>query len=818
MSMWQDQTMDSHLLEDFEVARRKWFEFVVGRVVSTNITEVFADNKMNPTPCEQALLATHVGLGHIYGFSSADIAVFSYLSTNETDRLISHIWRTGRFDLRLARYLSDLWRCLYRLGRDTGSVRPEMLSEIYTSQVGLREGACQDQDMNPTVRQKLVSAFLANNALSDIAPDATKHYELDCTGSHLSMVRGLVERDFRSALTHLTMLEVIASFSDEDLSLNGDGDLLAASRVVDLSLSLPGGWPGPTPKDVPDWVATAVTTNGARLYFANAGFVPGWLFVAESQDQYRAIKAWTYNPIFTVHRVGGSGDILLGIEMTLPSDDSRVEADWRYQLNRPSNMRELRALLAIGFIRIDIYQIDSHSILEYSHSFGCKIPPKTLQCISELLPKELSMDEIAEYFQKPTVGQQLYAMAQIEQHAFDNLNQGFRAEPGSQLSKMFNEYLQAVDWKNATLLNGIQPDETMLMEAHETLRQEFVAAGRKKFEAIDPVLLGPERAYIQIVPTRDIPVVLTATACFIDEAGEPYVDFFEFDGPFDLSWSIDDQSAALQLGFSALATLMEKQISKLVVNAHSTAYNLPYHEAFLRMGFTEVSYTHRAATLTERERQSKPGAVVCGYAGQGNNLIQAVNTELEMVSALSRTSRSDQPPHDLPSVVHFAGHGHCGSKTYEIAMEIQDGESPMSSARVLLDFDASGTDLVYLSACSSGSGSYGELQLMDSVPMDVAFIEKGARTVLSTSAPVNDPVACYFATVFHHAYASGSSVWDSYVLARESTKLKELPENSTLLSKALERSWPKWKEDLERGSSYYPHDWQYFRLSGRHWD
>ena len=270
-------------------------------------------------------------------------------------------------------------------------------------------------------------------------------------------------------------------------------------------------------------------------------------------------------------------------------------------------------------------------------------------------------------------------------------------------------------------------------------------------------------------------------------------------------------------GFRELRGLVELGICKIVVNAHSVTYNLPYHEALLRMGFTEASYSHRAGTLNRGCPSESTNTVVIGYAGAGTRHIKAVDTELEFVSELYDTTVTESPLSKLPATVHLSGHGHAGSKNYEVGIEIDPTGPPLSSARVLMDLDATDSDLVYLSACSTGSGSYGPLQLADTVPLDVAFIEKGARAVLSTSAPVNDSVACFFACIFHHARSTGDTIWDAYALAREATRDQEVPHNRPHLGDMLGRIWPQWRTDLMNGAASAPDDWQLFRLSGRHW-
>jgi hypothetical protein len=138
----------------------------------------------------------------------------------------------------------------------------------------------------------------------------------------------------------------------------------------------------------------------------------------------------------------------------------------------------------------------------------------------------------------------------------------------------------------------------------------------------------------------------------------------------------------------------------------------------------------------------------------------------------------------------------------------------VTPANVLLGADASLTDLVFLSSCSSGRGDYGPTTVMDAIPLDVAFLERGASCVISTSAPVNDAVSAAFAIAFHVAWLSGASIWDAYTEARTLTFKRKASQH---VISAIERVWPVWKTDLERASVTHPDDWMRFRVSGRHW-
>lgn len=809
--------MSSTLGADFVHGRRRWFQALVGRIVNARVEKTFADNTAKLSTSEKALLVAHAGLSHVYGIADGDIEVDGFLSGKEVQLLISHNWREGNLDARIASHTDVLWQCIYRLGRDLDEVRPEILSALFNSQLGRREQGETTANLEPAFVDTTATDVLFTDPVQPAALEGDRTSDLDVEGSHLPIVRGMAKRSVEDAARCVTMLELIACMPDNDRHRWNTDALEASSNQVMIHMSIPGGWPGPNATDVPDWVTDTVLTNGARMWYASAGLVPGWLIVAESDDELRAINHWTYEKRLLVGEEDAGRVAVLGMQLTLPSTGEQATAEWRYLLNDVRSLVRLKALMAMGLIRLDIYKIGGNAQLEYVYSYGFHLPLEFIQCCREILDKNEPSGGDLRLFSPLTPEQQLSTMAQIEQHAFEGVHRGLSAVPGSALAVAFQRYLEVLDATTSAVFGGFPADVRPPIEARESLRIAIASSSRNNITELDLASLGSDRAYVQITATRDEPVLLVAQAAFLDAEHSIVIESHEFAGPFSDAWPLETQSEALAKGLEGLRRVIDKRITKLVVNAHSVAYNLPYHEAFLRNGFAEVSYTHRAASLKRRPKSTAHGAVTCGFAGDGTKFIQGVDTELEIVARLYQTARSEFPPRKLPATVHLAGHGYAGFRSYEVGLEVQASQ-PLSSARVLLDFDASDTEVVFLSACSSGRGSFYEQQLAEAIPLDVAFLEKGARVVLSTAAPVNDFVACFFACVFHWARVSGQSIWNAYALARQATRSRQLPIGQLHLRDLLDESWPNWKQDLQDLSVSSADDWQLFRLSGRHWE
>ncbi|MGJ3190086.1 CHAT domain-containing protein [Paenarthrobacter sp. FR1] len=760
-----------------------------------------------------------MGLSHVYGIADSDTAVQDYLPEQVVVTLISKHWRVGHFPAELAPSLENLWACLYRLGLDTETVRAEVAKALLNSQLGRRMQGEALHRLDPDSVDRNVLTYLEKNPLTPSNLASLGSFALDAPSSHLPIVHALLMDQELEAAHLVTMLELTACLPDNAQMAWNTVALTTASRQILMYSSMPGGWPGPGQDDVPDWVRDCVTVTGARMTYASAGFVPGWLFVAESQDELNAVRRWAYNTQGSFFAgLNDSGDLVIGFEMTLPSDGETVQTSWLYPLDDALSLSRVKTMAAMGLIRIDIYRISSNAELEYVYSYGCSLPRVLVDALYNHLAAHELPHERVRTISPLSAPQRLLMMAQIEQHAFDGLHDNLSADVNSRLGIAFKRYLEIVDASTAAAFNGHPVDTQAYETAREVLRQTIGSSRERFTEPIDLKELGEDRAYAQFRFAKDSPRRLVADIAYLDESGATVVDSHELAGAYSAAWSIERQSAALADGFHDIASLLELGISKMVVNPHSVIYNLPYHEALLRLGFDQVSYCHRAGTLTRRRSTESTGSVVHGYAGEGKRHIRAVDIELQFIGELYESAHNEVFPTRLPAVAHFAGHGHSGTRNYEVGIEIDAQEPPLSSARVLMEFDAVDTDLVYLSACSTGRGSYGTLQLAETVPLDVAFIEKGARSVLSTAAPVNDAVACFFACVFHHLRRSGDDIWKAYVLAREATRDQRTPYDRSGLDEMLDRIWPNWRTDLAQGSATYPDDWQLFRLSGRHWD
>jgi hypothetical protein len=790
-------------LDDFTKRRESWIQYVAGRVCPDSLGERI-DGFEALNIVERGLVTVHIGLAHLLGVSDEDASLPNYVSTASTTEVISRWWRSGNADALTTSALYPTWVALFQLSRDLRLSHTDLLHTVATSQTGRKVAEFSTQDLSLVIRSPLGLTELLERAAGEpieASSFAEGSFQWDCSGSHLAAVRRLIQNfGVREVGSVLTLQEIAAALpSDEDDRWNLRS-LEQAAHLKHVYLSMPGGWAGPSEDDVPDWVRDIVTTRGAQSYFASSGLIPGWLFVANSDEELQAANRWSYEGgVGFDHLLQDRLKFLIRFEFG-PEDYGWIS--YEYLLNDLEQVNWARTILAVGFVRFELYKLGLFNELKFVASFGVVLPPGLVESAKLHLIERLPPDREISVFSSGVVDDRLKFAAQTERTFFENLGLCVpELASGSDLGIAYGAYLRALDAATKTRFRGSWDDHRNLIESKELLQSAISKHPRHQLEPLPIGSLGVGRA-----------------------PGIAESESFEFSGLFDPGYTAGSFGELCQYLSTALAPLRSLQgigVQKIVISAGAGVYNLPFHEALMALGFIEASYCHRVATLSSFSPANGHCAdgIVAGFAGVDGERIASVDVELAIVGELLSTDRTSLNMDRLPSIVHLAGHAKTGRSDLEIGLLLgPDKGHVLTSSEVLLNADATATELVFLSACSTGAGLFSIGELIGAVPLDVAFIEKGARVVVSTAAPVNDQVACFFACVFHEQIALGSSYWASYIATREAMRSRVLPPNSTRLSVLLAKYWLTWHDDLDNQSILNPDDWRLFRLSGRVWD
>jgi hypothetical protein len=786
-------------------------ELVVGRV-----QRIISAEKVEPalSVTETALLSTATGLGHLLGLDDEDLALDGVLTNEEVVSLISTVWRGGRVPGKWSVRVLETYQSLFICGRDTGTVRPSILEALADTQLHARlsEFLPQDElDATPsTFIDELCAAAVEFHADAEL-PDSIQA-RLDEPRWHLPLVAWLLEQLPKEAERAFTPLELRA-IARTSMDTTRGQDIDQWCRMSFIPMSIPGAWPARAGGDVPPWIREEVIEMGARFAYASTGNVPGWFVTSESDDEQRAFQSWTYNPGF--YWRAENSTIEVGFVLRFADGDHAL-VGYRYSVDDYIRLFDLRSMLATGVVRVDHYIIDSEARLRHVQAFGTPLPPQLIAECEAALAELTSGQEAQLRLALTETADVLEAMAIVDRNGLEGLeiftdSQGGEAD--SEAGASYRRVLRLIDAATQDAMRGSRVDERLLAEARDELR---VALARTERHAVplDLARLGAGRAYIQLRLHQES-LFLHCFVAYLDGDGSPVTHQFEFSDTIDLRSipvEIEGCVSELAAGLAELRTLLSAGIESVVLRTSAALYGIPWHEALLRLGFAQVSFVHRLNSLavSSPTLPASPRALVRGYADTGRAHLAAVSTELKTIATLYETAfRTDT----IPDVVHLSGHAVTGGASYSVA--IADGpDRPLSSARVLLDWKLSGTAVVVLSACNTGTVDVALDQVLEVLPLDVAFISAGAAAVVSTCAPVNDNVAAAFACAFHYELAAGVGVWKAYLHAREFAR-GDAPDRP--MAAWLDEQWPAWRVDLGRGLARAPHDWQLFRMVGRHW-
>lgn len=823
--MTEDRFSDPN--DDFQQRRARWLEAIAIKLMAGEPWQESQDVSHAKEPSlshiENAMLVAHVGLSHIYGLTEEDMTLGPYLSSEVAERTISR-WRSGDFDPRLSSQLLFVWLSLFQVGRDTCTIRKSLLNDLANSALCRLLTYETEGNLRPETDPRLPSFI--RQFYPDFeypSPGTPEHgsYPLDIPNSHLSLVRHAQNDPSGTFEKLVSLLELGASYADDHNDIWNATALDAVRHRKILPLIFPGAWPRIVGAAPPSWVLEDVRTRGARFSYASSGYIPGWYLVMDSDDVARAvIRAGYETKFFYTNRDGRR--LSFGFLLEFP-DGTYSRIAYSYDLAYIDSINNLRTMLAMGMVRIDFYKLNPDSSLSWDHSIGRRLPFELISL------GRAAVGEWTEAHPEPiehpqwTVDGRLKQMALMERNLFERLTicQRFlREDPNSTQSAAYNQFLNVAHVVTVQRYAGQIVDASLYDEAVSTLHSEIT----KVAPALDPVdlnTLGFDKAYIQFYVVTGH---LRALVAFNDPAHREICLDLDFPGKFSFlstSASVRNVSKQLSLLLHELVVLQERNIYTLILSLGADIYNLPIHDALLDLGFRQVSYTHRLGSVTTPSSlQPNDGVCISGYAATKGDHLAALKHELNVLKKIYRSKNIiTAVAHDMPPIAHWAGHGFHGFTAFEGGMQMGPINSDfVSSARVLAEYDCSSTSLVYLSACSTGRGEYGFDNLAIAIPMDVAFIEAGARAVLSTSAPVNDIVSAFFAVVFHFSIEiKRRSIWDAYALARICTQSQSLDPAVNDLGIILDTEWPSWIQDLGVASNLAPDDWRLFRLSGRFW-
>ncbi|MFJ6549952.1 CHAT domain-containing protein [Microbacterium sp. NPDC091676] len=569
---------------------------------------------------------------------------------------------------------------------------------------------------------------------------------------------------------------------------------------------MPGAWPKRAHGETPAWFRDVVTVDGARLWRSSSGYVATLSVVVETDRDERSILRWSYAPTLAA-RFPDEASVELFI--VLDPDDDPAYLPFSFDYRAHTALQQLDVMLIVGLVRVEFYRLDPDGRLRHLWNFGIPFP---------------SLGEIREHRAAwagstrgpmditPSPTELLQMIDQRQRSVFESSLPSFDVRSSApQVVDAWKWQLQVLDDAARTHARGGIVDERLLAEAASALRAAEATAERSLPPAHDKRIRAGE-ALLHVSVKEDTAwfsssVVFRTPDGVLDGAVTPLDTLDDQDHPeTDGSWS----DSLTQL-LDPLRELLSKGVTELVISAGLGAYSLPLHDAALRLGFRTATYAHALRLLHENRQPMVTGAaLILGHPGEGSQYIAAADAELNIVASLTGSPRVSTGWRTAwPEVVHIAGHGIAGGREHETGILLAN-EDFLSAPAILRDVNAEGTAIAFLSACSTGTGRFDVGRSARAVPLDVALLEKGCRTVISTSAPVNDHVALIFATAFHHARSLGAGNWDAYLAARACFEARG-PGVTRGVQELLDANFPRGRFPASSGQNQ---DWRLFRFSG----
>jgi hypothetical protein len=749
---------------------------------------------------EIALIDVHVGLSHLFGADNDEAAIDPFCPASAVQDLV-YLWRIGRQDIEVVGRVREVWTSLREAGTDLGLVHPELIASIDSSFLARR------LDINP--HSSLPPHPFWSIEPTEFATHTSVHDTWDSPGSHLGHLLASDACD-EELLRGLTPLEKLALAGDEeDVTLRRDANL--ATESMHLYLAMPGGWGGPGSENVPPWIRDYALASGGRILQERAGVIPCWFVIAESVDELRAFSSMRHMRSVAIGMEPDfPGRAIAQIELDMGDGGDPGVVTFVYERHSREAAWSFDMLGWVEAVRVEVYSIEQRE-LKYAFSFGLHFNLRPAVSKIRNLADRSDTNSAPELDSSQTI---ITRMQNINRVHFELIQLGRRARNLgiSAVEEPYDAWLTAIDVAARSEAAGVYCD---YFDMEESRRQ--IVARASSLEITEPSFslewLPDGWGFLQLVLVTDEPMRIEGLLAYRDRAGTlrgAAIPLQEYS--FSVGRLVTDDDG--------LDSLIELKLKGLILSPSGPLYAQATHEDFLQEGIPYVSYAHTstAISVAPRENLSSEGLLLSAWAGDGSagEPLSFLATEVRALEGLYGAARTDLPlSGTLPRVVHLAGHGMAGSRPTDHWLRASPSiDDLVTPARVLRQIDASATELVYLSACSTGRGVFTQRTIMEAVPLDVAFLERGARCVVSTAAPVNDAVASAFAIAFHSSWRAGASIWDAYVEARHLTSVHSASE---AVLDVLEEKWPSWLQDLELASRSNPEDWRKFRISGRHW-
>lgn len=280
--------------------------------------------------------------------------------------------------------------------------------------------------------------------------------------------------------------------------------------------------------------------------------------------------------------------------------------------------------------------------------------------------------------------------------------------------------------------------------------------------------------------------------------------------------------------------LKKENIERIILSPIDFLDGIPFHCAIIRNNkylcdvFKSITYTPTLKLLYRLTKNNKNGNntnTITGVVNTDDGLKYA-HKEVDLLKVLFPNKvkiltcpESENFLNNAQSykTIHFGVHtNYTYGAFWDVGLLINNNENDsLTVAQIIADANFNNVELANLAACSSGL-SAGQLDNYRTYAgMDVSFMIKGTKSVISTLWNVSDLAAFLYSSCLYWQLSKGKSIEDSHKISIDYLKQNKYSTGKidTDLKDILNAIYPNWEDLINKNISKVTY-WGCFKISG----
>lgn len=291
----------------------------------------------------------------------------------------------------------------------------------------------------------------------------------------------------------------------------------------------------------------------------------------------------------------------------------------------------------------------------------------------------------------------------------------------------------------------------------------------------------------------------------------------------------------INIALPLLDKLKSENIKRIILSTIDFLDGIPLHCSIVRNGqylcdeFESITYAPTLSLLyklTNTTRKDKDLSNTMSAVINTGDKLNFAHKEADLLKTLfpNIIKVFECPSSDyfvrqakLFRAIHIGTHGNYEyGNFWDACLVINNTKNDnLTIAQIVSDADLNGVQLVNLAACSSGLSSGRLEDYRNYAGMDVSFMIKGAKTVISALWNINDIAGFLYSCCLYWQLSKGKSIETSHKISVDYLKQNRyvLGHVDTELKNILDKICPNWKESININLSKVVY-WGCFKVSG----